>query len=159
MSAVVEPPVISDATTALADTLNEALAHARDMERMEGYETPADPDAPTENIIGDERQYSPHYIRVAQILSDGVNADHDDPELAGYLHPIDVNTAMGADVGPGIPLSVTDAMKRSDYLGPHGWEQSLAKEIARVQGFGAWELASSRQMPGERGRRGARAGR
>ena len=146
LNIVVEPPVISEETATLAGTLNTAIAHALDMERMEGYQAPADTDAPTENIIGDEKQYSPHYIRAAQVLSDGVNADHDDPTLEGYSHLIDVATAMGADVGPGIPLSVTDAMKRPDYLGPHGWQQSLAKEIARVQGFGAWELASSRDL-------------
>ena len=70
---------------------------------------------------------------MARILSDGVNADYNDPDLRGYTHPIEPIIAMEAQSGPGIPLSVSDAMKRSDYYGAHGWQESLKKEIARVE--------------------------
>ena len=52
-----------------------------------------------------------------QILSDGVNADYDDPDLKGYTHPIEPIIAMDAQSGPDIPLSVSDAMKRSTTSG------------------------------------------
>ena len=51
---------------------------------------------------------------------------------------------------PVAPKSVTEARLRADFEAPRGWLWAIAKEITRVEGFGAWQLASTQDMRADR---------
>ena len=90
--------------------------------------------------------YSDNYVRTVRHLSASIAADHDDPTLFGYTHPIDPGVVARAFIGHDVPTSVTDAEGRNDYGGEHGWRASITKEIKRVEGFGAWQLVSADEL-------------
>ena len=79
-------------------------------------------------------------------LSEGIAADHDDPTLVGYTHPLDPGVVARASSGDDIPTSVANAESRADFEGEFGWRASLEKEIRRVESFGAWSMASGRDL-------------
>ena len=43
------------------------------------------------------------------------------------------------------PRSVAAAKLLPDYAAPHGWQQSITKEVRRVEGFKAWQLVPMTQ--------------
>ena len=107
-------------------------------------EQTADPDTHDEatstvvrNLIGDERQYTPQYQRMVSTLSEGIAADHDDPTLIGYTHPLDPGVVARASSGDDIPTSVGNGVSHADFEGAFGWRTSLEKEIRRVESFSA----------------------
>ena len=138
------PTALPSKSLALIEEIDRAIKRTRELELIEGY-APETLDTTLPSVIGDERQYSPHHVRMTQILSDSINEDAN-AGLEGYTHVIDAGTAAAAQSGEGIPLSVTDAQKRADWEGPNGWRASMQKEVDRVKSFGAWEIVSAKEL-------------
>ena len=53
-------------------------------------------------------------------------------------------------LAPVAPASVSAARRDPDFGAEFGWFTAIAKEISRVEGFDAWELASARQVRADR---------
>ena len=53
-------------------------------------------------------------------------------------------------LAPVAPASVAAARRDPDFDAEFGWFTAIAKEISRVEGFDAWELASARQVRADR---------
>ena len=71
---------------------------------------------------------------------------------------LDPGLAFSAVPGPGDPVappSVAAARARPDFLAPLGWFAAIAKEINRVEGFDAWEVAPAREIRADREKYGA----
>jgi hypothetical protein len=51
---------------------------------------------------------------------------------------------------PTAPPSVTAARALPDFDAPHGWRAAIGKEIARVEGFRAWRLATAEEVREDR---------
>ena len=76
----------------------------------------------------------------------GTGAGPIPPPLAFLAAPV-----VGAPVAP---TSVAAARRLPDFDAPHGWRQAIHKEITRVEGFRAWELASAGDVRAARARYG-----
>ena len=66
---------------------------------------------------------------------------------------IPVSLALMATPTPNAPVapsSVAAARRLADFNAPFGWLAAITKEIRRVEGFGAWELATMAQMRADR---------
>jgi len=121
------------------------------------------------DTTGDARQYTAAYERGARVLRAALAADNDgmdtllEPDLqllaktlpswgqeSMLVPPALAHMAAPAPAAPAAPASVTAARALPDFEAPHGWKAAIGKEIARVEGFRAWRLATAQEVREDR---------
>jgi hypothetical protein len=121
------------------------------------------------DVTGDPRLHTAAYARGARVLRISLAADHrsDDTILEPDLEllaktipswgadnmvvpPALAHMAAPPPGAPAAPASVAAARALPDFDAPHGWRAAIGKEIARVEGFRAWRLATAQEVREDR---------
>ena len=140
------------------------------IERMEPAPLPGRSPGPDTfpDTSGDPRLYTAAYERGARVLRIALAADNaDDKMLEPDLEllakslpswgsedrrvpPALAHMAAPPPGAPTAPASVAAARALPDFDAPHGWRAAIGKEIARVEGFRAWRLATAQEVREDR---------